>query len=133
MQSFSRSLMLNVLQLSKHLVDAKTVIDGLADLRPVCKLDEAISTERFESSDAHLTEVRLSKLIRSRDMLKGLVSDTRDRLSLLSIATEDDGLPIMSKAKPIRLTSVVNTLNAIHTELKSTECLRRDAVSNVLD
>jgi len=93
MQAFSRSLMVQILNLSKHLVESKSVIETLTKAVPTLSPDKKVNED---STDGHtvtdvaseqqmLTEEKLTQLTTAHSHVCHLVRDTRERLHLLAL------------------------------------------------
>ena len=59
MQAFSRSLMVNILQLNKHLVAGRNAIAALESVNPKTRLCEGEETTPSGKTEEYLTEARL--------------------------------------------------------------------------
>ena len=110
MQSFSRSLMLHILTINKHLVSSRALLDSLQQVN----LKKAPIGDEGE---VHLTEGSLIQLQNAIKQINHLFKDTADRLSLLSMQEDN------SNNKETALRSATKIIEGLQADLNNLSVL----------
>ena len=93
MQSFSRSLMLHILLINKHLVNCQKKLKLIESEQPSCSVmlpkstvEATAITEGQELRESEsLTETSFARLTKTHSQVRNLIVDTYERLSLLNL------------------------------------------------
>ena len=116
--------MVQILALSKHLVESRNVIESLAQAVPICGKAISAASEKDDQTtqrSCQMSEAKLSQLSSAHAQIRHLVKDTKERLNLLSY--QEDA----SKKGSDTCTSVGITLRKLGDSLSNFSLLTAEA------